>query len=110
MAKAKKMTFRPFDAAEHLDNPEIVAAFLSAALEEAHGDIATITSALNTLARARNMSQLARDTGITREGLYKALSPQGNPSFDLVNRLVDSFGLRLTVTAADPVAKSRPAA
>jgi probable addiction module antidote protein len=99
MAK-KKMTFRRFDVAEHLDSPEIVAAFLSSAIEEAEGDVGTITSALNTVARARNMSQLARDAGITREGLYKALSPEGNPSFDLVCRLVDSLGLRLTVTAA----------
>lgn len=99
MAK-KKMTFRRFDVAEHLDNPEMVAAFLAAAIEEADGDLAGITSALNTVARAQNMSQIARDAGISREGLYKALSTEGNPSFDLVRRIVKSFGLHLTVTVA----------
>ena|SRR5665213_3127871 len=99
--RKKKMTFRPFDAAEHLRTPEEIALFLAVAIEEAAGDLAVITDALNTVARARNMSELARQTGISREGLYKALSPDGNPSFDLVRRIVEAFGLRLTVTAAN---------
>lgn len=95
---AKKTSFRRFDVAEHLNNPEMIAAFLDAAMEEANGDLSAITSALNTVARAGNISQLAQSAGASREGLYKALSPQGNPSFDLVRRIVESFGLRLTVT------------
>ena len=109
MAKGEKNTFHTFDVAEHLDSPEVQAAFLSAAMDEAEGDPSAVTHALNTLARAQNMSQLAREAGITREGLYKALSPQGNPSFDLVYRLANSLGLRLTVTSAKAKPKRKGA-
>jgi probable addiction module antidote protein len=96
----KKTKFTKFDVAKHLETPEMVAEFLAIAIEEADGDMATITHALNTVARARNMSQLARDAGVTREGLYKALSPDGNPSFATVMKIVQSFGLQVTFKPA----------
>ena len=69
------------DSAEHLKTDEDIQLYLEACLEEAGDDPAFIIHALGIVARAKNMSQLARDTGLTREGLYKALSPDGNPAF-----------------------------
>ena len=89
----------PWDSADHLRTEEERASYLAAALEEAPGDAAFITSALGTVARSRNMSQLARDTGLTREGLYKALSPEGNPSFGTVLKVMHALGVQLTVSA-----------
>jgi len=102
MATKKKTTFRKFDVAEMLDSPEMIAGFLSVAIEEAEGDIAIITDALNTAARAqkRNMTQLAKDSGITRSGLYAALAGKRNPSFGAVLRLLEAMGMTLTVTPA----------
>ena len=97
----KKTKFVRFDVAEPLDTPQLIAEFLAVAVEEAEGDVATITNALNTVARARNMSQLARDVGITREGLYKALAPEGNPSFATVVKLVQTLGLRVRFEPVD---------
>src|SRR3546814_15264254 len=73
----------PYDSAEYLRTEEERAAYLAACMEEAPEDAAFITHALGVVARSRNMSQLARDTGLTREGLYKALSDSGNPSFEI---------------------------
>lgn len=70
---------------------------LEACAEEADGDPAFIVHALNVIARARNMSQLARDTGLTREGLYKALSSEGNPAFSTVAKVAKALGLQITV-------------
>ena len=89
----------PWDSADHLRTEEERASYLAAALEEAPGDAAFITNALGTVARSRNMSQLARDTGLTREGLYKALSPDGNPSFGTVLKVMHALGVQLTVSA-----------
>lgn len=86
-----------WDAAEFLTSEEDVVAYLSAALEE--DDPALTAAALGTIARARGMSQLAKDTGITRDGLYKALSPDGNPSFGTVQKVVKALGLKLDVAA-----------
>ena len=66
-------------------------------IEDAGDDPAFIVHALGVIARARNMSQLARDTGLTREGLYKALSPEGNPSFATVAKVAKALGLQITV-------------
>lgn len=95
-----------WDTADYLRTEEDRAAYLAAILEEAPDDAAFITSALGTVARSRNMSQLARDTGLTREGLYKALSPDGNPSFGTVLKVMRALGVRLTVSGKPP-AKSR---
>jgi probable addiction module antidote protein len=87
----------PWDSAEHLRTEEDRAAYLTACMDEAPEDAAFITHALGVVARSRNMSQLARDTGLTREGLYKALSENGNPSFGTVLKVVHAMGYRLTV-------------
>ena len=90
----------PYDVAEHLRTPEEMAAYLEAAMEEAGGDAAFIARALGDVARARGMSQVARDTGLSRESLYKALSSERNPSLDTVLRAVGALGLKLRAEAA----------
>lgn len=95
-----KAAFSRFDSADHLRSEEDVAAYLEAVMEEAGDDPAFIARALGTVARARNMSQLARDAGMTREGLYKALSGEGNPSFATIMKVSQALGLRLTFEAA----------
>lgn len=86
-----------WDSAEYLKSDEDIRLYLEACLEEGGDDPAFIVHALGVVARARNMSQLAKDTGLTREGLYKALSSQGNPSFSTVARVAKALGLRLTL-------------
>ena len=86
-----------WDPAEHLKTEEDIRLYLEACLEEAGGDPAFIVHALGVVARARNMSQLARDTGLTREGLYKALSGDGNPTFATVVKVAKALGFKLTV-------------
>ena len=89
----KTSELRVFDSAEYLNSEEAVAAYLEACAEI--GDPSEIANALGVVARARGMTQLARDTGVARESLYKALRPEGNPSLDTLARIVDAFGLRL---------------
>lgn len=86
---------RPWDATEHLATEEDVLAYLDAALED--GDPQVIVAALGDIARARGMTQLARDAGLGRESLYKALSPTGNPEFATILKVVSALGLRLHV-------------
>ena len=86
-----------WNSAEYLRTDEDIRLYLEACLEEARDDPAFIVQALGVVARARNMSQLAKDTGLTREGLYKALSSEGNPSFSTVARVAKALGLRLTL-------------
>lgn len=87
-----------YDAAEFLDTDEDIVAYLNAALED--GDPSLLSAALGDVARARGMTQLARETGITRDGLYKALSPSGNPSFATVQKVVRALGYKLDVAVA----------
>lgn len=87
---------RPWDAAEHLRTQEDVVAYLEAALED--GDASLIAAALGDIARAKGMTQIARDTGLGRESLYKALSPDGNPEFATIIKVVHALGLRLHAT------------
>ena len=94
MAKTKT---RPWDAAEHLETEDDMAAYLEAALEE--GDPALVATALGDIARAKGMSEIARKTGLGRESLYKALSTEGNPEFATVLKVVMALGLRLHATA-----------
>lgn len=84
---------RPWDAADHLETQEDVVAYLEAAFED--GDPALIAAALGDIARAKGMSQIARDAGLGRESLYKALSPEGNPEFATIIKVVHALGLRL---------------
>jgi len=87
----------PWDSAEYLKSDADIQMYLDACLEESADDPAFILHALGIIARAKNMSQLARDTGLTREGLYKALSSEGNPSFATVAKVTKALGFRLSV-------------
>ncbi|MDR6712282.1 putative addiction module antidote protein [Pseudomonas hunanensis] len=82
-----------WDAADHLKTDQDVALYLEACLEE--NDPALLAAALGDVARARGMSQLARDTGLTREGLYKALSAEGNPSLATIMKVMAALGVKL---------------
>lgn len=92
-----KTNTRRWDAADHLDTEEDMAAYLEAALEE--GDAALVAAALGDIARAKGMTQVASEAGLGRESLYKALSPGGNPAFDTVLKVVRALGLKLRATA-----------
>ena len=92
-------TFTKWDVAEHLGTKEDVRLYLEACFEEDPGDGSLIRAALNDVARAQNMAQLSRDAGMSREGLYKALSKDGNPSFATVLRVVRALGMELRVSA-----------
>ena len=95
----KTVTTR-YDVAEHLRTPEEMAAYLEACLESADGDAAFIAKALGDIARAKGMSQVARDAGISRESLYKALSGERVPGFDTILKVTKALGLRLHAEAA----------
>jgi probable addiction module antidote protein len=97
MAKTKT---RPWDAAEHLETEVDMALYLEAALED--GDPALVAAALGDIGRAKGMSEIARETGLGRESLYKALSPEGNPEFATVLKVIRALGLRLHATAEHP--------
>lgn len=86
-----------WDSAQHLETEEDIQLYLEACIDEAGDDPAFVVHALGVIARARNMSQLARDTGLTREGLYKALSPEGNPTFATVTKVAKALGLQITL-------------
>jgi probable addiction module antidote protein len=88
-----------YDVAEHLRTPKEMAAYLEACLDEAEGDAAFIAKALGDIARARGMTQVARDTGLSRESLYKALSGERSPDFDTVLKVVNALGIRLHAEA-----------
>ena len=93
-----KTATKKWDPAEHFASEEDMAAYLEAALQE--GDPALVAAALGDIARAKGMSQVARDTGLGRESLYKALSPGGNPEFATVLKVISALGLRLHAVAA----------
>jgi len=88
-----------YDVTEHLRNPEEMAAYLEACLEEANGDAALIAKALGDIARAKGMTQVARDAGLSRESLYKALSGERSPGFDTVIKVIGALGLELHARA-----------
>lgn len=91
-------TFSRYDAADYLRTEDDIQAYLEAAFEE--GDASMIAVALGNIARSRNISQLARDTGMSREGIYKALSGEGNPSFSTIMKLSHALGFRMQMTSA----------
>jgi probable addiction module antidote protein len=86
-------TFSRFDAADYLTSDEAISAYLEESTRS--GDPSVMAAALGTVARARNVSQLARDTGMTREGIYKALSPEGNPAFATVVKVAHAMGFEV---------------
>ncbi len=92
-----KTRTKSWDAAEHLKNDEDMVAYLEAALED--GDPVLVAAALGDIARAKGMTEIAREAGLGRESLYKALSPGGNPEFATILKVVRALGLRLHATA-----------
>ncbi|ALA18281.1 MULTISPECIES: addiction module antidote protein [Chelatococcus] len=100
MLSGKSETFSRYDTADYLKNDEDILAYLEAVMEEGGDDPAYIARALGVVARARNMSQLARDTGLSREGLYKALSEDGNPTFATIVKVAHALGLRVSFRPA----------
>lgn len=93
MGQVKKAT--KCDASEYLEQEADIAAYLNAAFEG--GDAFVVAAAFGDIARAKGMTQHAEETGIIRDGLYKALPPTGNPSFDTVQKIVKTFGLKFDV-------------
>jgi probable addiction module antidote protein len=96
----KKTKTTSYDVAEHLRTPAEMAAYLEACIEDANGDAAFIAKALGDIARAKGMTQVARDAGLSRESLYKALSGDRSPGFDTILKVVDALGLRLHAVPA----------
>ena len=107
----KKETFRVFAAADYLKTGEDIAEYLVAASED--GDPQVLAAAIGDIVRSRNVSKIARETGLTREGIYKALSPDGNPSFATIWKVARSLdlelGFRPKAPSAKAVAAKRPA-
>ena len=100
--KMKVSELQEFDAAEYLNNDEEVAAYLTTVLEE--NDAALLAAAIGDIARARGMSQVAKDSGIAREALYKALRPGSTPRFETISRVCAALGVRLV---AQPIQLAR---
>ena len=92
--------FAPFDAADYLDDEETIGEYLTAALEDANPDV--FLTAVRDVARARGMTQLARDAGIGRESLYKALTPGAKPRYDTMLKLIHALGIKLTASPIQP--------
>lgn len=88
-----------FDAADYLDDEQIIAEYLTAALEDSNPDV--FLAAVRDVARARGMTQLAKDAGLGRESLYKALTPGAKPRYDTVFKLLHALGVKLTAAPAE---------
>jgi len=99
-SKSSKTRTTPYDVAEHLRTPEEMAAYLDAWLEEAPDDVSGIAKALGAIARAKGMTQVAMDAGLSRESLDRALSADGNPSFATVLKVARALGVKFH---AEPV-------
>ena len=95
MAKVK---IAPFDASEYLDDEEVIAEYLTAALEDPNPQVFLI--AVANVAKARGIAKVAQDSGLGRESLYKALAPGAKPRYETVRKLMDALGVKLTVTAS----------
>lgn len=104
--KARTVKTRAFDPAEYLDNDFAIAAYLSEALQT--GEEAFVADALGVVARARGMSDVAREAGVSRESLYRALSAGGSPEFATVLRVVRALGLKLSVAPVVSEVKEAP--
>ena len=99
----EKVKLRKWDSAEHLKTDEDMVLYLEACLEEAGDDAAFIAKALGTIARAKGMTQLAKDTGLGRESLYKALTPGAKPRFDTVMKVMAALGIQMQATPVQAV-------
>ncbi len=93
----RKLELAPYDASEFLDNEKVIAKYLALALEDPDPDMFLV--AVANVAKARGLSKVAKDSGLGRESLYKALKPGSKIRYDTVRRLLDSLGVQLTVTA-----------
>jgi len=91
------LKLKKWDVAEQLETEEDMQLYLEASMDEDDGDGALIRHALSNIAKARSMSNLAKEVGVSREGLYKALSEKGNPSFTLILKLTRALGLHLKI-------------
>jgi probable addiction module antidote protein len=99
-SKSTKTRMTPYDVSEHLRTPEEMAAYLDAWLEGAPDDAVGIAKALGDIARAKGMSQVAKDAGLSRESLYRALSADSSPSFATVLKVARALGVKLHAEAA----------
>jgi probable addiction module antidote protein len=88
-----------YDVAEHLRTPKEMAAYLESVLEESNGDAAMVAKAIGDIARARGMSQVAKDSGLSRESLYKALSGERSPGIDTILKVISALGIKLHAEA-----------
>ncbi|QEI05931.1 putative addiction module antidote protein [Pigmentiphaga aceris] len=95
-----KTSTRPYDIAEHLRTPEEMALYLDACIAESDGDAAFIAKALGDIARAQGMTKVAKETGLSRESLYKSLSGEREPDFSTILKVIKALGLRFHATAA----------
>jgi len=93
-------TYASFDAADYLDNDEVVAEYLSAALEDANPDV--FLAALGDVAKARGIAQIAKDAGLGRESLYKALGTGAHPRYETITAVLRALGVKFTVVANGP--------
>jgi probable addiction module antidote protein len=98
------VALKRWDSAEHLQTEQDIQLYLEACFEEAGDDAAFIAKALGNVAKARSMTQLAKDTGLGRESLYKALSGEGNPSFGTILKVINALGLKLHIEVAEKIA------
>ena len=89
-----KLKTTPWDSAELLDSPESMAAYIAAACED--GDPSLIAHALGVVARARGMTQLAKDAGLSRDAMYKAFQPEGNPTLQTLTSVMKALGMKLS--------------
>ena len=86
---------KPFDAADYLENEDDYALYLQSSFEEDPGDGSLIRSAILDIAKAKGMAEVAKESGLTREGLYKALGPAGNPKFGTITKILSALGIEL---------------
>lgn len=98
------VALKRWDSAEYLQTEQDIQLYLAACFEEAGDDAAFIAKALGNVAKARSMTQLAKDTGLGRESLYKALSGEGNPSFGTILKVINALGLKLHIEVAEKIA------
>ena len=86
-----------FDVSQYLDSKEMIAEYLSGVLQD--GDMNELLEAIGNVAKAKGMSQIAKDTGLGRESLYKTFSPNSKPRFETIMKVLDSFGVKLQASA-----------
>lgn len=99
-ANSKSRKLAPYDVTDHLRSPEEMAAYLDAWFDEFPDDVSGIARAVGDIARAKGMTQVAKDAGLSRESLYRALSQEGNPSLSTILKVLAAVGLKLSVSVA----------